>query len=340
MTNSIEAQILQITTLQRERDTGRLDCLGRFDETAIDWDIALPSADLIIDTEDRFFKREKFVHNLKGTFKVFITHDVDWITGWEPVSIIKACLETTHIRSGQWLSVSRVLKPNLFENNIRRLLEYEINHHIGSFFFMLSGPHGFGRYSSRYDCEYKKARRLMNLMLDAGMTVGLHGSFYAREYNSYAHERQRLEDAIGVPVSCHRNHYLRFDSLLMSSQLEHAGIGFDFSIGYQSRLGFRSGTAIPYQLIDILNDRSSNVIEIPLLMMDTAVGVKNIEETISSLRSALTFVKELGGSVSLLFHPESFLIDDRYWELFEKSIALCVEMGADLKGTLPKSGKD
>ncbi len=84
------------------------------------------------------------------------------------------------------------------------------------------------------------------------MTVGLHGSYYAREQDSYRAEKERLEQVLGTAVTTHRNHYLRFDPMRMWSQLEAAGIRHDFSVGFNYRLGFRAGCARAYRGFDLL----------------------------------------------------------------------------------------
>jgi hypothetical protein len=52
-------------------------------------------------------------------------------------------------------------------------------------------------------------------------------------------------------------------------------------------------------------------------------------------RGRLEQAKKVQGCVSLLFHPEWFLIGKQPLAFFKDTLALCKEMGADLSGALP-----
>ena len=69
--------------------------------------------------------------------------------------------------------------------------------------------------------------------------------------NGYASEKQRIEEQLGAAVTCHRNHYLRFDPRDMWGQLEAAGIRYDFSVGFNYRMGFRGGCGRAYRTFDL-----------------------------------------------------------------------------------------
>jgi hypothetical protein len=327
-------EIFASGSLARERKTFRMDALGRFDEAAITWDISDPW----IDRRAQALAERLCLDSAKlgqRQFKVIITHDLDRTTGFEPTAILNAILKAAGVRRSACLGVRETLSPCALVRNIERLLKYERAHGVGAYYFMMAGPYGWGRYSTRTDIRWKASRQIAKLVQQAGMTVGLHGSFDARERNSYGEEKDRVEQVIGTRINTHRNHYLRFDPEKLPSQMEAAGIGYDFSVGFGSHIGFRNGCAHVIRAYDFLNSRTSNLRSVPLLFMDTVYSRGNTNSVRASLRQALMKVRDVGGCVSLLFHPELFLVNSDGWSWFEEAIAICEELGADLSGVLP-----
>ena len=87
-------------------------------------------------------------------------------------------------------------------------------------------------------------------------------------------ERKRLESELGTiqeTVTAGRQHYLRtfFSDDPNSLDLwQEAGITDDYTLGFAERCGFRCGTCHPYPLYDVRNDRVTDIIEHPLIVMD------------------------------------------------------------------------
>ena len=329
-------RVFDSVTLQREQATGRLDDLGRFDERAITWDTSKPQVDLLAkQITGKLAEAGHPVPPGKEPFRVVISHDIDRVCGREPTSLARSLMPLCGWRRSGWVSIATALSRDAFVENIRGLLEFESARGIGAHYFLLSGPYGLRRHSSRYDVSWRSARDTIRAIREADMTIGLHGSYYAKDRSSYAEERRRLEEAVGHPVLSHRNHYLRFDSQRIWNQLQSAGIKYDFSVGFRLRTGFRAGSARAVATFDAVTGRPSSVLSIPLLYMDNALLASDDETMLAALRAALQEVKDVAGCVSLLFHPELFLVDLRFRRFFEKAVALCEELDADLSGELP-----
>jgi hypothetical protein len=325
-------------TLQREIDTGRLDSMGMFDEPAATWDVSRPSVQLrALDVARKLGCPAKPGAG-DGRFRVVITHDVDRTTFCEPTTVVKGA-----IRSLMRMRCDESLRATLSRRSLYRVYEWvlarERHYGVGAYFFMLAGPYGMRRYSSRCDIQWAVSRDLMRLITEAGMTVGLHGSYYARERDSYRAEKERVEHELGVPITCHRNHYLRFDPLTMWGQMEAAGISTDFSVGFNYRLGFRAGCGNLYPGFDLSQNRPSRVNSVPLLFMDGVLFGADRRMLLQGLRSALEEVKRVNGCVSLLFHPELFVTDPSLMDIFEEVLQMCVRLGADLSGALPRTSE-
>jgi hypothetical protein len=277
---------------------------------------------------------EKIKTPLQESFKVIFTHDIDWITGIEPVSMVKAARHVLNKNSEKWLSVSQALAPSVFEEGIKKILEVEKNFGISSWFFFLSGPYGTGRYSSRYDSTWKSARKIISLVKESGCEVGLHGSYYAADYNSYKDEAKRLGEAAGINITAHRNHYLRFKPQSIAESLEQAGIRYDFSAGYNKGMGFRAGITSVYPLYNHLKDKPSSVREVPLIFMERNSHLEDEEAALRGFSSLLQEVKKYNGCVSVLFHPENFVVENRWYEFYNRFIETALEAGADISGRL------
>jgi hypothetical protein len=332
--------VFSCLSLDRERATGKRDPLGRFDETALTWDVSKPWVDLLAQKlAHQVINQQPIEISKTSSFSVHITHDVDRTTFFEPWSVFNALLRTFGLQRTKWVHLPTALSSKTLIKEFERLLEYEKEQRISAHFFMMPGPYSISRYGVRTDIHWFSWRAIAKLILDANMKIGLHGSFAAKDRNSYSEEKERLEQAIGCPVITHRNHYLRFDPMKVCNQLEKADIKYDFSIGYRTRTGFRSGTAKIHHSFDLQQQRESGLLFIPLLFMDTYLLTGDRDVVSQELRLALEQVKEVQGCVSLLFHPETLVIDPNAWFFFKRVVEMCHEMGADLSGTLSEQRK-
>jgi len=327
-------EIFRCATLQRETESGLRDSLGRFPELIVPWDISKPWISLLASA---LLKRDSPTLDGRvpenGCFSVIITHDIDEVTGLEPTALVKTLLHTIGLHE-MWPEFKLAMSAKKWIANLERLLQVEKDNKVGAYYFMLSGPYGLRRHSSRYDARWAQSKRIAQAISSAGMAVGLHGSYYAREEGSYATERAHLEEAIGKPVNCHRNHYLRFDAVRLWDELEGAGIQYDFSVGFSRRMGFRAGMATVYQAYSMTARRPSAVKAVPLLFSDGILHHGDVRGAIKKLRLALGEVSRCRGCVCLLFHPEAFMIDDKIYAVFEEVLQICKDMGADMSGNL------
>jgi len=334
-----ENELLEVfasVSLQRELTTKRTDYLGRFDEAAITWDVARPWVDLRAqEIGPPLVDRGSTNPECGSRFSVLITHDIDRTTTLEPLSVLNSLANALRLRAGNWWPLTTALSPRALIRTIERLLDFEVSQQIGALYFMMAGPYRFGRYSPRTDVRWRSARAVARLVQEARMTIGLHGSFSAKDGNSYREEKDRLQQTLACAVTTHRNHYLRFDPTRLYSQLERAGIQFDLSVGFINRIGFRAGCARCHRAFDLQNGRPSNVFSVPQLFMDTILQNRTPEQILLELHGALSHVRAVQGCVCLVFHPETFLIDSRAWPLFQNIVHMCRDLGADLSGRLP-----
>ena len=316
-------------TMLKEIETGRKDEIGRFDIPCGSRDHGSPFIDEVGEALRRRLTALGEPLTARRAFSVILTHDVDWVTTLEPVAQVKAWWYWIRGRRGVWFSPRKVMSTSGLARSLDRLLEFERSRGVRSWWFMLASPYGVGRYSSRYHIGWKRARRFVRTIQNAGNRIGLHGSYHARENGSYHKEASLLSKVTGVRTTMHRNHYLRFDPFEGWSKLEEAGIEVDTSIGFVSRLGFRCGMASPYHPFDLARNRVSQIIEVPLVYMERPWHLDSADDILMELGSILESARNVGGTVALLFHPESFAFGERWYPFYGRVIDRCAALGAE-----------
>ena len=226
---------------------------------------------------------------------------------------------------------------------IQELIQLSQQHHLSSiFFFKAIVPE---ESDCTYDIAGEDVRFAIQQIRNAGMEVGLHGSY--NSYNDsacYLNEKSRLEQVIGARVASGRQHYLRFSlqrnlfsyqnrsiyttQEVASSQVSHqntlqvwqeAGLQHDYTLGYAEQPGFRCGTCHPYPLYDLDNDEPTDIVEHPLIVMDGSLfdylklGIADSNQLIDRLLGRCRAVE---GDFVILWH--NHLLSRNYRTRFEE----------------------
>jgi hypothetical protein len=296
-------EYFNILSLKREHDLNQLDHHMRFDENAVYWNHKKPKIDE---------KLNKFNNN--NEFKIVFTHDIDWITPFEPISIIKS------LTSKNWIPFYKCFSNNLFYDNLIKTWEYENSKGIKSINFFIADKYGIGRYDTRYSINWDITKKSILKCNEIGHKIGLHGSYYAKDKNSYSQEKMNLEKITNNKIDFHRNHYLRFDTKKGFNQLEQANFKYDFSIGYISKAGFRAGTTKMYRPFNWETGQVSSIKEIPLLIMERLNYLDDMEDSLSEFEKLLGEVKKYNGCMAILTHPDLFLVNPKWWEFYKNII--------------------
>jgi hypothetical protein len=310
------ARIASLVSLCDEIAQGALDAHGRLDEKRIHHARDTVVDDLLARTLAPCPRRR---------FSVIVTHDMDRTTLWECTALAKRMRRTCDVGSAGLMSARRAIA-----GTVDQVLAFEAEQKIRSIFFFLSGPYSLARYGSRTSVRWRSARDIIQAVKAAGMVLGLHGSYYARETDSYTEECRRLADVVQVPIRHHRNHYLRFDPTRIGAQLSHAGIAFDHSVGFTTGWGLRTGTCAPYPVYDLMARALCPVIAVPMLLMDGAWSEQFDWSELARIRALLERIRRHRGCVTLNFHPESLASNAAVWEYFRRIIDICHDLGAEM----------
>jgi hypothetical protein len=146
-----------------------------------------------------------------------------------------------------------------------------------------------------------------------------------------ASERESLSDAVGIDITVTRQHYLHFDIGRTPEVQARSGLRVDSTLGFNRNIGFRAGTSLPFHHFDLANRETLDVLELPLVVQDGALFGRNALELDHEMarRTIIKFtdtVAEVGGVLTLLFHPHS-LADPGVRDLYRFSLEYAAGAG-------------
>lgn len=333
-----KAVLNQIATAQQSSvlDTSSLHSLALQISQAIELSQAkFDNHQRLAEPDTKDYRKDSFLTQglrppTERAFRVIFSHDVDHTSYLEPTQLVKTFL---HFPKAGWRKTRDDLRcaPRVMRETVERMLAFELENNIRSIYFFLSGPYGPGRYGSRADIRWTSARGIVQSVLDAGMEPGLHGSYAARDRNSYRSEKLRMEEVSSTLIRHHRNHYLRHDPRRLAGQMKEAGLSYDHSIGFVNGFGFRTGTAVPYPLYDHVNQTVSDIIEVPMMLMDGSWYQGMSDKLYQELQDILSEVKQARGCVGINLHPEALVPGSNVWDLFKALVEICKDLGADMR---------
>jgi peptidoglycan/xylan/chitin deacetylase (PgdA/CDA1 family) len=167
-------------------------------------------------------------------------------------------------------------------------------------------------------------RRLKSL-IRAGFEVGLHGSWHsATDENKLVQEKDLLEKSIGGGVTKIRQHWLRYEESI-TPRLHNKYFHFDSSLGWNDRLGFRSGCGSRHRPYDHANQQPFAHFITPQVIMDANIFDYGAGQIASLQRQALQLITDLqdykNAYISINWHQRVKNEDYAWHELYEKIIA-------------------
>jgi hypothetical protein len=189
-----------------------------------------------------------------------------------------------------------------------------------------------GRTSPAHDGEYSLddpwIRSLLRRIHARGHEIGLHPSYNTfRDAEATASELRTLErvcaeEGIDEPIVGGRQHYLRWENPTTWEIWDGAGLGYDSTLTFAERPGFRCGVCYEYPAFNLRTRKPLRLVERPLVAMDrTLLDYMGLSE-----RAALEELVELRrrcrlfhGDFTLLWH-NSFLLTRRDKRLYREVV--------------------
>jgi len=241
-------------------------------------------------------------------FAAAITHDIDnCSSAWTEGSL-------SELRKGRIFSIPGLLFRRITGRdawfNLAEISQTDLKYADSSSFYFLprKGKSG-GVKNADYNIKSAKLQKTLSDLASAGHETGLHGS-----HGSHS-DRSRLEEEIslvaGGDITGNRFHFLMFDQRITPAILQECGIKYDTTLGFSEMPGFRRGTCFPFLLYDYENDRVSDVLEIPLIVMDATLGFRKYlgldpDEAFERISPLIDEIIKFNGVFTILWHNTFF----------------------------------
>jgi hypothetical protein len=244
-------------------------------------------------------KRRKLWNNRE--FATFLTHDIDKCkSGWKEDSFAQ-------IKKKKFFSAFGIILRKIFDKdtwfNFDKIIHIENNFNIKSTFFFLPKKN---KYNADYSINEPKIKGIMTKLRKYGFEIGMHPSLGCSiSENNFSKELEKFD----IPINGVRFHYLSFDIKKTVSILENNNISYDSTLGFAEQIGFRRATCYPFYLYDFENKRISNVMEFPLIVMDTTLRkYMNLKpkDALNKIIPLIDEVASFGGVFTLLWHNSYF----------------------------------
>jgi len=243
-----------------------------------------------------------------------LSHDCDLLRGDDAITqairayrIVQPCLRGRAPR----LRLLGIIFANFrhpyryFLDDLIKMLAVERRFGYRSIMYVLNGTGG--RFGARSGLA--AVRRLLE-RVPAGWEIGIHYNYDTfHQPGRFAAQKAEIEALIGEAVTAGRAHYLRFDPRRSPAFVAERGIRFDESVGWSSQNAYKAGIAAPFRPLNEAVGSRVDVIELPLVFMDT--NVAEGEDGYLSFKNLLGHLEKIGGVIGVLFHPGTFSNPER-----------------------------
>lgn len=244
-----------------------------------------------------------------------LSHDLDVVAFWPLFTGLRL---TELVRHRDWRRAARTLAAagasaltDPITHGIGRLLEREAQTGLPSTWFMLCGTPTLATFSAgdlTYRPESRRATAIFERVRDSGHEIGLHGSFETSQRPAaFQEQTERLARLSGARATGVRQHFVRLRPGSTHLQMAEAGFGYDASMGFADRNGFRLGVA------DVVPGWSAGrgvAIEldlVPFAWMDRTLskysGVENPEAWIEDGLELAARCRAVEGMWAGIWHP-------------------------------------
>jgi hypothetical protein len=246
--------------------------------------------------------------------RLFVTHDVDALSMYPSIGriFLKFAAELAIHRKGfgmgfralrNGLKVWRNREVDPYVNALVALME--IDTHLGVCgHFYIKTSHA-SRFDSGYNPFANPCRAIIEMVRQRGHMIGWHPGYFAGENAElFAQEKARMDRLCGGETYGGRHHYLRWDARRSWDLWDRFDLLYDSSVGFPDATGFRCGTAHPYPVFSLNQQRELRLVERPLHVMDkglerecqgTGTFAKNMNEILRRVRA-------VGGEAVILLH--------------------------------------
>lgn len=270
------------------------------------YDIGLVHTEAYVDSILRIIsKRHKF--SFRNPRKLIITHDIDLLGLPRNRDFLRFVYYM--IRQFKLVQLLQVIIYKLFwfnPFNIHYLYFFhKLTGTIGDFFFLTQKqPTVSGGYDIK---DLNQIKSIIQKYPQHG--VGIH---YNDDYLSKGVKTKPLEEILNVKIQTGRAHYLIYNVETTLSILSEAYITIDSTLGFNDMIGYRQGTSHAFYPWDWSNDKVSNVLEVPLIVMDGTLRFSmklGLRRAYKRLKDMIDEIEINHGNFTILWHNSSVIGD-------------------------------
>lgn len=233
-------------------------------------------------------KIAKGLERKKRHYKVIPTHDIDKPFGMMydlPLQIVRHFAGDLLYRKSikafrdRLIDIGRLIfkRKEYIDEKVKTfefILTQSKKHDLKDVFFFMNSQKSW--YDGNYTVDEPSVLVLIKHLVSAGHYVGLHPSFDSyddlQEIISEVLSMNKVLEKEGLPkLVGARQHYLKWKNPDTWQHYEDAGIPFDSTMTFAGYVGFRSGTCYPYPVFNLKTRTRLNLIERPLIVMDTTL---------------------------------------------------------------------
>jgi hypothetical protein len=248
----------------------------------------------------------------ENKFKIFPTHDIDFLFQFNGIfngikEIAGDFLKRKNIKQALFNLKNFVLtklhiKKDPFDTFDFLMKFSELNNLKSTFYFM---PGNKNEFDIKYKYS-KKLKKIFEKILNSGHKIGIHG-----RYNGFNNIEILQKEILNFnkflstqKISEIRQHFLRFENPETWKIQNNCNLKTDSTIGYSNTSGFRAGVCFQYNVFDVIERKKLNLIENPLIFMETASQKKypNPQEFLNHALKLKNTVKKYNGNFLFLWH--------------------------------------
>jgi len=295
-----------------------------------------------------FQKLEEIINGLypdlefgqEKNFKLDLSHDVDYLKKTTQLILKQTAFNTYNL-------LKSLGSPKRFISRLKATISFPfISHQYRCFDYWKDVELGKGQNSIFYVYVKTRGRSLKEWLIDpsynlksnpvlqnklaelnaAGFEVGLHGSLKsAVNIDMLKEEKEGLERVLSRPVTRVRQHWLNYSESKTPSYHNEL-FAVDSTLGWNDRMGFRSGCASKYRPWDHANNKAFDYFVIPQVLMDSNIfDYSNIEDAKEKAISMLQGMKKFKNvNASISWHYRTCSNDYKWHKVYEEILDECL----------------
>ena len=216
-------------------------------------------------------------------------------------------------------------------DTFNKILATSKKYNIHTIFFFLLGD--YNKYDKSISFSSKIFQSLIKSVNDH-VLVGIHPSVRSLSKKKLLKiEIERLQKIIHKNILNSRQHYIKLDMPNMYKNLLNSSIKNDYSMGFASMPGFRSGTCNSYFFYDLDLELETDLKIHPFIVMD--VTLKNYlnldpKDAISKIYNLINEVKYVNGTFTSVWHNQSLFFEND-WQDWHSVYENMIKYVSDLK---------